>query len=268
MTAFPDKTAISLPGRGCVCVSGPDASAFLQRLLSNDITPLENGDKRAVYACLLTPQGKFLHDMFVTCAEGAFCLECEGGARARDLALRLARYRLRAAVEIDVQESVDVYALPPSASAGYPDPRGSGLGRRSLSVPEGYETGDFALWDRLRIAYGIPDGSRDAEIEKSTLAELNLDRLNAVDWEKGCYVGQELTARMHYRGLAKKRLVPVRVAGESMPGFGTLLTTTDGRSIGEFRSSSGDLALVLMRLADLERVEETGVALLPMTGNN
>lgn len=105
---------------------------------------------------------------------------------------------------------------------------------------------DFAAWDRHRLALGIPDGSRDLLPDKSILLESGFDELNGVDWQKGCYVGQELTARTKYRGLIKKRLFPVHIDGPApMPGT---MVTFDGRDAGEMRSARDGQGLALLRL--------------------
>lgn len=244
---------VSLPNRGMVRISGADGLAFAQNLFTNDLTLL--GIQPCLYACLLTPQGKFLHDFFITKDGGDLILECEGGARAEDLARRLERYRLRAAVSIDLKTSIRVEAfLPPEgqseAPPGFtPDPRHPEMGARAVFPDEASEETagrNFAQWDRRRILLGIPDGSRDMVPESSTLIESGVDRLHGVSFTKGCYVGQELTARMHHRGLAKKHLVPVRCAGGVCPEPGTDIRL-ENRLVGQMRSSCGDVGLALIR---------------------
>jgi folate-binding protein YgfZ len=110
----------------------------------------------------------------------------------------------------------------------------------------GLTEADFDAYDRLRLALGIPDGSRDLVPEKSILLEAGFDELNGVDWQKGCYVGQELTARTKYRGLIRKRLMPVEIHGAA-PSPGTIVTA-DGRESGEMRSSRDGLGLALLRI--------------------
>ena len=111
---------------------------------------------------------------------------------------------------------------------------------------EGLAETDFAAYDRHRLALGVPDGSRDLVPEKSILLEAGFDELNGVDWQKGCYVGQELTARTKYRGLIKKRLFPVRIDGAT-PEPGALIML-DGKEAGEMRSARDNLGLALLRL--------------------
>ena len=111
------------------------------------------------------------------------------------------------------------------------------------------ETGSPADYDRLRLSLGVPDGSRDLPVEKAILLENGFDELNAIDWNKGCYMGQELTARTRYRGLVRKRLMPVAIAGEA-PAPGTPLMLGD-KEAGEMRSALGDVGLAMVRLEAL-----------------
>jgi folate-binding protein YgfZ len=228
---------VELPNRGLVHIEGNDRVAFLQGLVSNDVTKAAPGT--LVYSCLLTPQGKFLHDFFIHAGDGFLLLDCEGGDRAKDLYERLLKFRLRSKVQLSVEEHVPVYVVFQS-NEGTADPRHSSLGNRSFEKPE-IDQKTFEEWDRLRISLTIPDGSRDMELERSTLLECGIDRLNGIDWNKGCYMGQELTARTHYRGLVKKHLRTVKIAGDAPPPF------TDLANGGSMRSSCGGLGLALMK---------------------
>lgn len=229
---------VTLPRRGLIHIEGADRVSFLNALVSNDVTQADG--TRLVYACLLTPQGKFLHDFFIHAGDGFLLLDCEGGARAQDLYERLLKYRLRAKVQISVEDNHPVYAVFGDNGTGLPDPRHAEMGYRSFEKPDMDEQA-FEDWDRLRISLCIPDGSRDMELERSTLLEARLDVLNGIDWNKGCYVGQELTARMHYRGLAKKHLRVVKIDGPAPAPF------TDLPNGGQMRSSCGDVGLALLK---------------------
>lgn len=228
---------VTLPDRGLIHIEGEDRISFLQGLVSNDMEKLQAGT--ITYACLLTPQGKFLHDFFVHSGNGFLLLDCEGGARARDLYDRLNKFRLRAKVKMSVEEHHPVYAVSGSA-IGLPDPRHPDMGYRTFEKPD-LEEKPLSEWDILRIALCIPDGSRDIELEKSTLLEVRIDKLNGIDWKKGCYMGQELTARMHYRGLAKKHLYTVTFQDTAPAPFSEL---PNG---GQMRSSCGDIGLALLK---------------------
>ncbi len=228
---------VELPNRGAVRLEGPDRVAFLQGLVSNDVA--KASADMLVYACLLTPQGKFLHDFFVRADGEALILDCEGGERAKDLHDRLMKFRLRSKVAMSLEEHAPVYAVL-GEEAGLPDPRHETLGRRAYQKPDG-EIQGFDVYEQIRLIACIPDGSRDMEIERSTLLECRIDKLNGIDWNKGCYMGQELTARMHYRGLAKKHLYTVELFGEAPPTF------SDLPQGGSMRSSSHSLGLALLR---------------------
>lgn len=260
---------VLLEDRGVLAVSGPDRLGFLQGLVSNDVTKI--AADRAVYAALLTAQGKYLHDFIMVEAGDAIWLDAEA-ARLADLRRRLALYRLRAKIQISERPDLAVAAifgegalaalgLPDQAGTARPveggvvltDPRLATLGARIILNVEHlagfsaqFPPAEGAAYDRHRLALGIPEGSRDLVPEKSILLEAGFDELNGVDWQKGCYVGQELTARTKYRGLIKKRLVPVRIDGPPPP-HGTMVTL-DGRDAGEMRSSRGGLGLALLRL--------------------
>ena len=262
---------VVLDDRGVLAVSGPDRASFLQGLVSNDTEKV--AADRTVYAALLTAQGKYLHDFIMAAAGEAIWLDGEM-ARLADLKRRLSIYRLRAKVEIAERPDLAVAAvfgagassvldLPEEAGAArvfgagvaLVDPRLVALGARGILPRDeirpaladaGLVEADFAAYDRHRLALGIPDGSRDLVVEKSILLEAGFDELNGVDWQKGCYVGQELTARTKYRGLIKKRLFPVRIEGPA-PEPGTIVTL-DGKEAGEIRSSHDGLGLALLRL--------------------
>ncbi len=218
-----------LKNRGLIKISGPQAREFLQGLITNDINKLT--PDKILYACFLTPQGKFLHDFFIHERGEELWLDCEGGERTKDLEKRLTLYKLRANVEISAINKNDVFAIF-GAPIGLPDPRHSQMGYRSFDEPKDIEKQGFEIWDTRRISLTIPDGSRDLTIEKSTLDEGKLDTLNAVDYNKGCYIGQELTARMHYRGLGKKHLTTIILSEHPD---------------ADIRSTSGEIGIALTR---------------------
>jgi len=256
---LPLDAIFAFPNRGILRLSGPDRAQFLQGLVSNDVTAVQPG--HPVYACLLTPQGKFLHDFFSIADGDSLLIDCEADRRA-DLLSRLKMYKLRSKIELtDVTDEYTVYG-----GIGAPDPRLPALGCR-LVAPKGDTfpvATSFDVYDRLRIALAVPDGSRDMEIGKAILLENNIDLLNGVSWTKGCYTGQELTARTHYRGLIKKRLCPVRIAGVA-PAAGTPLIE-NGIEVGEMRSSNGDLGLALLKteiIRDARPIAIEGTALIP-----
>jgi folate-binding protein YgfZ len=244
-----------LPDRGVLEVAGPDRVAFLQGLVSNDVAAIPPGG--AAWAALLTPQGKWLADFFVVAATGeAFLLDAEASA-VPGLLQRLSRFRLRSKVTLrDASAEWHVHAAwgaaPTTGGIVFADPRLPEAGWRVLA-PAPLDTDATAEdYDRHRLALGLPDGARDLEAEKSVLLEAGFDELHGVSWSKGCYMGQELTARTRYRGLVKRRLVPVAVDGP-LPARGTPLTDAAGAEVGEMRSGRDGQGLAILRLDALER---------------
>jgi len=281
-----------LETRGLLQISGTDTRSFLQGLMTTDIN--KASETRALHGALLTPQGKYLHDFFV--AQMGDCVYLEGEkARLADLKKRLLLYKLRADITItDVTEEFQVYALFGEGTLAalklgteegrarifkggclYVDPRLAAAGARAIlpigAAPdfEGFAAVDFDKYDRFRIGLGLPDGSRDLVPEKSVLLDYGFDELNGIDWKKGCYVGQEVTARMKHRGLSRKRLLPVTLTGGS-PAPGTLVQLGD-RDVGTLTSVCGNIGLALLQLDAVEKaaqesqVLQAGVAQLTPT---
>ena len=248
---------VSLPGRGQVRIAGDDRLAFLQNLATNDIRLLDR--QPVLYSCLLTPQGKFMHDFFVRQEGEALLLECEGGKRAENLMKKMKPFRLRAKVELSFEPDIPVFAVF-GAEQGCPDPRHAAMGWRTTVKPERIEEKPFAAWDEHRIRLGIPDGSRDMAVEKDTVLECNIDRFNGASFEKGCYVGQEITARMHLRGLVKKHLYAVDIKGPVPAPFTDI--SFGGQLAGQMRSSWGNIGLALLRDESLPQIEESSFKLI------
>jgi folate-binding protein YgfZ len=268
--------APSEPPRGLLTLTGEDCVSFLQGLVSNDMRKL--APDRALWTAFLTAQGKYLHDFFVLRRGETILLDGEG-ARIADLKKRLGLYKLRAKIALeDVSAghevwlgwgdgAADALSLPEAGAAtalgdavACADPRLAALGIRliapigqgaALLAERGFTPGPWAEWDRLRLTLGVPDGTRDLVPEKSILLENGFDELNGIAWDKGCYIGQELTARTKYRGLIKKRLMPVTIDGP-LPEPGTPVLRADGGEAGEIRSGRGDRALAVIRLEALE----------------
>lgn len=246
-----------LDNRALLYLHGTDARSFLQGLISNDVNLCTSN--QAVYAALLTPQGKFLHDLFIYQAADGLLIDAEN-ARLEDLQARLLRYKLRAKISLDIVPDQGVYAIwqetTPLPQTAVADPRLAALGYRVIAsnLPT---TASFKDYDRHRIQLGVADGSRELQIEKSTLQEGNFDLLNGISFNKGCYMGQELTARIHYRGLVKKRLLPISFTSSAPPTNTTILQGE--KMIGEVRSSLENHALGLIEcsVATVENVKIT-----------
>jgi folate-binding protein YgfZ len=237
----------ALPERGVIEVGGEDRVAFLQGLVSNDVALAAHG--RAVWAALLTPQGKWLADFFIIADGERLLLDCEH-AQVGFLVQRLTRFRLRSKVTIAAVEPLSVYAAwedrPDIDAIVAADPRLPNAGWRLLAATSLPTTALAADWDRHRLSLGLPDGSHDLEAEKTVLLEAGFDELNGVSWTKGCYMGQELTARTKYRGLLKRRLVPVSING-ALPPAGTPVLR-HGAEVGTMRSGREQNGLAVLRL--------------------
>jgi folate-binding protein YgfZ len=218
-----------------------------------------------VWAALLTPQGKWLADFFVVADDDRLLLDCER-AQAEMLVTRLSRFRLRAKVAI-APTGLGVFAAwggaPEAGPLTFPDPRLAAAGWRILSEAALETNADAAAWDRHRLSLGLPDGSRDMESEKTVLLEAGFDELGGISWTKGCYMGQELTARTRYRGLLKRRLVPVSFAGEAPPPGTPVLR--GGVEVGTMRSARDGAGLAVLRLEALaaDRLECGTATLAP-----
>lgn len=262
--------------RALLELSGPDRREFLQGLVSCDVMKL--APETALFGSLLTPQGKFLFDFFLIEQGEVFLLEVEA-ERAEALLKKLSMFKLRSKVALRLApEWIAVAAfgtgalaaLNLSATAGaarafagglaYADPRLAEAGARLCLPTESglapLEASGFAMvpfddWDRMRMSLALPDGSRDLVPEKGILLEAGYDELNGVDWKKGCYMGQELTARTKYRGLVRKRLLTVRYEGEAPPP-GSEIKQGDAEA-GEMRSGLAGLGLAKIRLEALAK---------------
>ncbi len=259
------KKAAMLEDRGVISVSGEDATSFLQGLLTNDVERL--GPSEARYGALLTPQGKILFDMIVVRAasseEPSYLIDCTA-TQAADLAKRLGFYKLRAKVAVaDVSADRAVAAFwgaEPASVEGllYADPRDPRLGWRAIlprPIAAAVGTEHVGEYEGLRIAVGAPKGGLDFAYADAFPHDANFDLLHGVDFDKGCYVGQEVVSRMKHRGTARKRVARVKLAGPA-PAPGTPVMDRE-LAVGALGSSSGREALALLRL---DRAEEAMAA--------
>ena len=254
--------AAFLPDRGVVKVSGEDARNFLNGLITTDVTLVRPGLGR--FGALLTPQGKIIVDFLITEAPsghgGGFLIDCPR-ALAQGLADKLGFYKLRAKVQVEnLSDSLGVVAAwdgDPTVKPDltFADPRQTALGWRIL-VPEelaqkaadliGAELVDSAAYDAHRIASGVPSGGADFIYGDAFPHETNMDRLHGVDFDKGCYVGQEVVSRMQHRGTARTRTVRVVLDGPA-PAPGEAILAGD-KSLGTMGSSAEGAGLALIRI--------------------
>jgi len=249
-----NETIVLLESRSIITLSGPERKSLLQGIITNNTEHLDN--EQGLYAALLTPQGKYLHDFFLYQREEVIYLDCEK-ERMPDLFRRLLMYRLRKNVEIiDQSEKYKIVSSNTQLQnqpLSYQDPRSKEMGYRTIleTIPQGLKIEPEDEYHRRRIALGIAEGSMDYIVDKSLILEGNFELLNGVDFKKGCYVGQEVTARMKYRGKVKKIMLPVTLSGPA-PDKGTPITNEKGNKIGDLRSHCDKKAIALLRLGDIK----------------
>jgi tRNA-modifying protein YgfZ len=268
--------AAFLADRGVVKVSGENARDFLNGLVTTDVMLLRPGLGR--FAALLTPQGKITVDFLITEAPsghgGGFLLDCPR-ALAQALADKLGFYKLRAKVGIEnLSDSLGVLAAWDGEPAVMPDlafadPRDAGLGWRIL-VPEelapkaadliGADMMDSKAYDAHRIASGVPRGGLDFTYGDAFPHETNMDRLHGVDFDKGCYVGQEVVSRTQHRGTARTRTLRIVLDGPA-PEPGTAVLAGD-KPVGTMGSAAGHNGLALLRV---DRAADALAAGTPLT---
>lgn len=233
-------TGESAPDRRIVALGGADALPFLQGLVTNDVLALARGPG-LVWTALLTPQGKYLADFFVAQTGEALLLDLPE-ALADATLRRLSMYRLRADVSLTPSPLHVRRGLGPAPAGALPDPRHPALGWRAYGATPGHAPS--IDWTAVRVAHLIPETGIELIPDDSYILEMGFERLNGVDFRKGCYVGQEVTARMKHKTELKKGLSRVRIEGEAPPGTPIL---SDGKEAGRLGSRSGDRALAWMR---------------------
>lgn len=218
-------------------VAGTDRLDFLQGLITNDIAKLSNG---LVYAALLTPQGKYIADFFLK-AEGDTILLDASEAQADDLLRRLTMYKLRADVSIAATDLALHRGTGDVPSDALVDPRHPALGWRAYRAAP--ESDDGSDWDAIRVAHCIPESG--IELTPDTfILEANFEALNGVDFRKGCYVGQEVTARMKHKTTLRKGLTRVDVDGEAATGSEI---TAGEKAAGTLFTRAGNAAIAYLR---------------------
>ncbi|MDP9138299.1 MAG: folate-binding protein [Pseudomonadota bacterium] len=235
---------IHLPERSLIAITGADAGTFLQGLITADINRLQVA--AAAYAALLTPQGKMLFDFFVIReAENRYLIDC--ALAQRDALLkRLQFYKLRAKIDVQVDEQRKIHAVFDGHAPGaVTDPRPTGLGERLYARQAPADSGAHEYHER-RVALGFAEGGMDFESGELFPHEANLDQMGGLSFEKGCFIGQEVVARMQHRGTARSRILPCQ-AGSRLPAKGSEILTGD-RAVGRVLSGAGKEVLALLRL--------------------
>jgi len=255
-----DSFLCRLESRNVLSVSGPEAAEFLGRMITNRTEAAEAG--KAGFGALLTPQGKIISDfLLIRTEDGGFLLDAPSSGSA-DLAKRLNMFKLRADVTIE-PSPLAVFAGTgerPTVGVVAADPRHAGLGWRLYAPVDSVETNATeADWQARRISLGIPEAGTDLPLLDAFPHDLAMDSLNGVDFDKGCYVGQEIVSRMRYRGTARRR--PVRLAAETdLAPAGTDILI-GGRVAGHLGSANGKTGIAVLRLDRLQDAMKAGEAI-------
>ena len=221
--------------RRIIRVGGADRVDFLQGLVTNDVT------RAPVWAALLTAQGKYLADFLIVPQGDALLLDVDARL-ADDLLRRLSMYKLRAAVELAPTDLKVTRGTGTAPDGAIPDPRHPALGWRHYGATEGDDGTD---WDAIRVAHAIPESLVELIPNETFILEAGFERLHGVDFRKGCYVGQEVTARMKHKTELRKGLVTVAIDGEAP--VGTPILMADGREAGTLFTQSGGRAIAHLR---------------------
>jgi len=223
--------------RSILAITGADRVHFLQGLITNDVDRAAGG---IVYAAMLTPQGKYIADFFVIGEPDRLLIDVDA-ALAPALAQRLGMYRLRANVQIVLTDLAVSCGTGPAPQGALADPRHPDLGWRHYGDGT---FGDATDWDALRVALLVPQSGVELGPE-SYILEAGFERLHGVDFRKGCYVGQEVTARMKHKAELKKGLVRVAVEGVAAPGDEVV---AEGKVAGVLHTVAGDRAIAYLRM--------------------
>ena len=253
-----------LPDRAIVMVTGEEAEALLNRLFTRDLLGLTEGEAR--YAALLSPQGKLQFDLFVWRRPDGFWIDCAKD-QAADLAKKLTMFKLRSKVTIDGKgDDLGVAAawggaLEASPGPAFRDPRHDQLGYRIVAPRARLDNfpDDMNAYERHRILLGVPKGGVDFAYGDAFVHDANLDLLHGVDFDKGCYVGQEVVSRVHHRNSARKRVVKVHFYGDPPPVGSEL--SAGAAPIGTITSLSGHDGLATARI---DRLAEAEAAHMPV----
>lgn len=249
-----------LDDRAVIRVSGPDAATLLHNVLTLDMKRVE--DAGIGYGALLTPQGKILWDFILHRLAEGYAFDLRKGEEEA-FAKRLALYRLRAKVEIAAAPDLAIFAewdMPAGRATEHPaDPRLAALGARRVAGAESVATDATAAdWHRHRIALAVPEGGIDFIFGDTFPHDAAMDSLNGIDFQKGCYVGQEVVSRMRHRGTARRRIVAIHADGGALPEPGADIVAGE-RPLGRLGSSDGGKGIGLVRLDRLRAALDEGL---------
>ena len=237
--------------RSILEITGPDRKKFLQGLITNDVNKAT--EKNLIYSAMLNAQGRFLYDFFIFEIGEKLILDCLA-SRRDEILKKLNFYKLRAEVEIKKNDELKIFHSFEDTASSFPDPRNKNLGHRLYSHTYHLPPIAYRLeYDLNRILLKIPESEQDLTYEKSFILEFGFDDLNAVDYQKGCYVGQELTARTHHTGQIRKKIFHIKISDGKAIQKNTEISC-EGKSVGLVLSSifhNSELhALALLKLPE------------------
>lgn len=260
-----NKLYIPLTNRSILAISGQDARTFMQGLISNDINKVTIN--QCIYAIMLTPQGKFLYDFFIYEHDGKLLLDCNA-TKIAEIKQKLNMYKLRSKITIeDLSNQLQIIALTANLSDTHcqHDPRSGQLPLRLIATQnydyqdienKGFTKATLLDYDTIRLQLCIPN---DTDLDNSFPLDYAMDQHNSIDYQKGCYVGQEVTARTHYRGTIRKK--PYIITADQdidLSQYKDATITINDRQIGQIRSSAKNIGLALIKIEDFEK--ESGTA--------
>ena len=237
--------------RSVLALTGADRIDFLQGLVTNDVKRADGG---IIYTALLTPQGKFIADFFVIGQDDRLLIDV-ASSHAQKLGQRLTMYRLRADVGIEMTDLVVSRGTGPTPDGAYADPRHPEMGWRAYGPTD---ISDDTDWDALRVAYRIPQTGIELT-DDTYILEAGFELLNGVDFRKGCFVGQEVVARMKHKTVLRKGIGLVQISGDAQTGQEI---TADGKPAGVLHTISGDRGLAYLRFDRAEGPMQAGDATL------
>ena len=223
--------------RKIIRVTGADSTAFLQGLVTNDVR------RAPCWAAILTPQGKYLVDFLIVPDGDALLIDVDAQL-ADDLLRRLSMYKLRSKVDLAMTDLAVARGTGPAPEGAIPDPRHPALGWRLYGAPADLPADDGTDWDAIRVANLIPETMIELIPNETFILEIGFERLNGVDFRKGCYVGQEVTARMKHKTELRKGIQTLRIDGQAP--IGTTITA-GGKDVGTLFTQSGGRAIAHVR---------------------
>jgi len=234
---------IALSDRRLISISGEDKEEFLQGLITNDVNKLR--DDNALFACMLTPQGKFLFDFFLYKKDGRIIIDINEKF-LNDFIKKLKIYKLRSNIEVSELEG-SVFLDTENSDGSYPDPRNPKFGGRVIKFDKQGQTSSLDEYHDRRIKYKMVDGAYDLIQDKSFILEYGYNEMNAIDFDKGCYIGQEVTTRTFRRGVIRKAIYIINL-DDSLKDVeqGDSITFAD-KKVGSLCFKHGDKAFALLK---------------------